>query len=150
MHRDLPTLVRPDRVLEQLAAHHPFDRPRALLARVEGPPDQPHVSASIVLSEQPPIDELERARVTEQRLEELGLTWGDEPYDALPVVVPVVVRPGSCWWSWDESEVLLGLRYGSNGVRVRQVGPYVVTAQGWYAPFDELWDTAPRAVWARC
>jgi hypothetical protein len=148
MEPDPWELRRPDLLLAAVAAHHPFDVPRALLAVVEGPYDDQRLTGSTVLWDRPPAEERARTTRTEKALEALGLGWTRLPYDEPPLVVPVVVRPGPCWFSWDESEVVLGLRYGSNLVDVRQGALLTVTGQGWYAPLDELWGTHPRAVWS--
>lgn len=141
-------LRRPDLLLAAVAERHAFDVPRALLAVVQGPYADQHLIDSTVLWDRPPRDELARTSVTERALERLGLGWTGLPYRELSMVVSVVVRPGSCWFSWDESEVALGLRYGSNMADVRQGDLLTVTGQGWYAPLDELWGTHPRAVWS--
>ena len=51
-------------------------------------------------------------------------------------------------WSWDEREVWLGLRYGSNLCDVLQGDVQTVTARGWLSHLDELHGSEPRAVWA--
>lgn len=112
---------RPDLVLETIARQHRLDRPYTLLARVDGPPEQPEVVASDVLWYVPPLSTSDRDTAVERTLARLGLPrWSRDPDDPLPWVVPVVVRPGPCAWSWDEDEVMLGLRYGSNGFRTAE------------------------------
>lgn len=142
-------LRRPDLLLEQLAGQQPFDRPRTLLARVDGPYDDQRLTGSTVLWQEPAADELERTRLTEQALERLGFerTYRGD-YRGMPMAVPVVVRPGPSWPAWDESEAMLGLRYGSNWVDVRQGDLLTVTARGWCSFLDGLWGTTPRARWA--
>jgi hypothetical protein len=141
-------LHRPDLVLAALERRHPFTRPLVLLARVEGDPAAPDVVAGAELWAAPPLDREDRRCRVEQTLADLGPEWDARPYRDRPLLVQVVVRPGPCWWSWDETEVLLGLRYGSNEACVRQGELYVVTAEGWYSPFSERWDVSPRACWA--
>lgn len=137
-------LRRPDLVLAQVAERHPFDRARTLLARVDGPYDDQRLTATTVLWDEPATDELQRTRLTEQALERLGFSRSaDRDYRTWPLAVPVVVRPGSAWPSWDETEAFLGLRYGSNWVDVRQGDVLTVTARGWFSYLDEIWGTAP-------
>jgi hypothetical protein len=64
------------------------------------------------------------------------------------MAVPIVVRPGSAWWSWDELEAVLGLRYGSNCCHVIQGDVLTVTGRGWLSWPDDLHGTEPRAQWA--
>jgi hypothetical protein len=139
---------RPDLLLAELAERHPFDRPRTLLARIDGGYEEQRLTASTVLWDEPADDESERTRLTEQALERLGFARTAGRYPDWPLAVPVVVRPGPAWMSWDETEALLGLRYGSNLCDVHEGDVLTVTARGWYAPMDELWGTEPRAVWA--
>ena len=68
--------------------------------------------------------------------------------EVFPIAVPVVVRPGAVWWSWDERDVWLGLRYGSNLCDVLQGDVLTVTARGWISHLDELHGSEPRAAWA--
>lgn len=141
-------LRRPDLLLREIAEQHPFDRPRTLLARVDGAYDAQRLVACTVLWEEPPVDELVRTRVTGQALAQLGLSFARAPYRERPLVVPVVVRPGPTWWSADELEVWLGLRYGSNLCDARQGDILTVTPQGWLSQLDDLHGVEPRAVWA--
>jgi hypothetical protein len=141
-------LRRPDLVLAEIARGHPFDRPRTLLARIEGPYDGQHVVDSTVLWEEPPADEIERTRETERALQRLECGFRAGRHRTWPVIVPVVVRPGPSWFSWDESEVLLGLRYGTNMCDVLEGDPLTVTARGWVSWPDGVYGTEPRAQWA--
>ena len=68
--------------------------------------------------------------------------------EMFPSEVPVVIRPGAAWWSWDEREVWLGLRYGSNLCDVLQGDVLTVTARGWISHLDELHGSESRAAWA--
>ena len=108
-----PSEVRqPDLLLHDVRARHPFDRPETLLARVDGPYEQQRLGDCTVLWDDPAQSERERTLRTEEALARLGYGLTQRPYPQWPIVVPVVVRPGSAWWSWDEREVWLGLRYG--------------------------------------
>lgn len=143
--------ARLDLVLEAVAQHHPLEWPETLLGRVEGPEDRPELLGLERLWHVPPLDTSDRTGAVEDALRRLGLhgNWRTlGPDDDLPWVVPVVVRPGPCVWSWDESEVMLGLRYGLNGTRALQSEPLVVTGRGWWAPFRKVYDTSPRAHWS--
>ena len=139
---------RPDLLLHQVRERHPFDRPRTLLARVDGPYDQQRLVDCSVLWDEPARDECGRTSQTEQALRRLGFGLTGRPYPQWPIVVPVVVRPGSAWWSWDEREVWLGLRYGSNLCNVLQGDVLTVTARGWISHLDELHGSEPSAAWA--
>lgn len=141
-------LRRPDLVLRDLERQLPFDMPRTLLARVDGRWRDQHLTRATQLWLRPPRDELARTRATERALKRLGLRWTKTPYDEWPIVVPVVVRPGACWWSWDESEATLGLRYGSNLVDAVSGDVITVTSRGWYSQLDELAGSAPAARWS--
>jgi hypothetical protein len=141
-------LRRPDLVLEELQGRYRFDRPRTLLARVDGDYGSQRVTAATVLWRRPPLDELERTRVTERALAKLGLGMTGVPYAERPLVVTVVVRPGDCWWSFDESEAWLGMRYGCNLVDAIDGDILTVTARGWFCQTDGLSGTSPAAVWA--
>lgn len=142
-------LRRPDLLLEKLAEQLPFDRPRTLLARVDGPYHDQRLTGATVLWEEPAVDELQRTDLTEQALERLGFTrTSGRDYRGRPLAVPVVIRPGPVWSAWDESEAFLGLRYGSNWVDVRQGDVVTVTARGWFSYLDEVWGTTPTAQWA--
>lgn len=63
------------------------------------------------------------------------------------ILLPVAVRPGSSWWSWDETEATVALRYCHQLGSVLQAGAIVVTPRGWYMAADGLWGIHPRAVW---
>jgi hypothetical protein len=139
---------RPDLLLRLVAERHPFDRPRTLLVRVDGPYDQQCVADSTVLWDEPAQDEHERTVQTEQALRRLGFGFTRHPYPQWPIGVPVVVRPGSAWWSWDEREVWLGLRYGSNLCHVLTGDVLTVTARGWVSHLEALHGHEPRAVWS--
>jgi hypothetical protein len=139
---------RPDLLLHQLSERHPFDRPRTLLARVDGPYDQQRLVDCTVLWHEPAQDEHERTLQTEQAMRRLGFGFTRRPCPQWPIVVPVVIRPGSAWWSWDEREVWLGLRYGSNLCDVLQGDVLTVTGRGWISHLDELHGGQPRAAWA--
>lgn len=140
---------RPDVLLTALSRQQPFDVPRVLLATVEGPYEDQQLTASTVLWDAPPEPERERKVLTEQALLRLGLRWTPAPFAELPLLVPVVVvRPGPVWWSWDETEVAMGLWYGKNRVAVREAAPITVTTRGWYCHDDELWGARPAARWA--
>jgi hypothetical protein len=147
--RVLPSeLRRPDLLLHDLSLRHPFDRPVTLLARVHGPYDRQRLTDSTVLWHEPAPDELERTHRTEQAMQRLGFGLTRRPYPDWPIAVPVVVRPGSAWWSWDEREAWLGLRYGSNLRDVLHGDVLTVTARGWLSHLDELHGSEPRAAWA--
>lgn len=139
---------RPDLLLHEVCERHRFDRPKTLLARVDGPHDQQRLIDCTVLWEEPAQDEGERTRRTEQALQRLGFGFTRRPHSTWPIAVPVVIRPGSAWWSWDEHEVWLGLRYGSNLCDVLQADTLTVTARGWISHLDELHGSEPRAAWA--
>lgn len=141
-------LRRPDLVLREVAVREPFTSPRTLLARVDGPYEQQRVVAVTLLWEEPADDELERTHLTEQALQRLGFGRTDARYPHWPMAVPVVVRPGAVWFGWDESEAILGLRYGSNFCDVIQGDVLTVTARGWMSWPDDLCGTQPQAEWA--
>ena len=141
-------LRRPDRVLRDLEELLPFDVPRTLLARVDGRGPDQRLTKATELWRRPPRDELARTRTTERALKRLGLRWTKKPYETWPIVVAVVVRPGACWWSWDESEAHLGLRYGSNLVDTINGDIITVTRRGWYSQLDQLAGSAPAARWS--
>jgi len=143
-------LRRPDLVLQQIAARHPFNRPRTLLARVDGPYAHQRLAGVTVLWQEPAVDEVERTTLTEQALARLGFTRTEAAYRDWPLAVPVVVRPGSAWSSWDEREAFYGLRYGSNWVDVRQGDVLTVTTRGWTSWLDGIWGSSPRAQWSAC
>lgn len=140
-------LRRPDLVLRDIAEREPFTTPRTLLARVDGPYEQQRVVGVTVLWEAPAEDEFERTLLTEQALQRLGFDRTDAPYRHWPKAVPIVIRPGSAWFGWDESEAILGLRYGSNRCDVLQGDVLTVTARGWMSWPDDLYGTDPRAQW---
>lgn len=81
-------------------------------------------------------------------MDRLRLGRSDRPCPEWPIVVAVVVRPGSCWWSWEENEVHLGLRYGSHRAHAVNGDILTVTAHGWYSQLDELGGRAPAARWS--
>lgn len=140
---------RPDLLLSQVGVLHPFERPRTYLTRVDGPYEHQALVGTTVLWDEPPAGELERTRIMEEALGRLGFCrMSDRDYLSWPLAVPIVVRPGSAWPGWDESEAFLGLRYGSNWVDARQGDVLTVTAQGWYSHLDGLWGTTPRARWS--
>lgn len=139
---------RPDRLLHQVRQRHSFDRPCTLLARVEGSYDHQRLVDCTVLWQEPARDELERTHQTEQAMQRLGFGFTGRRYPEWPIVVPVVIRPGPAWWSWDEREVWLGLRYGSNLCDALQADVLTVTARGWVSHMDELHGSEPRASWA--
>lgn len=139
---------RPDLLLHQVRERHPFDRPQTLLLRVEGPYDEQRLVDSTLLWEEPTSDELERTDQTEQAMQRLGFGFTGLLYPQWPIVVPVVVRPGSVWWSWDEREAWLGLRYGSNLCDALQADVLTVTERGWVSHMDGLHGPEPRAAWA--
>lgn len=141
-------LRRPDLLLHQVSERLPFDRPRTLLARVEGPYEQQRLVDCTVLWDEPAADEHERTLRTEEAMKRLGFGFTGRRYPQWPIVVPVVVRPGSAWWSWDEREVWLGLRYGYNLCDVLQSDVLTVTSRGWISQLDELHGVEPRAAWA--
>ena len=101
-----------------------------------------------VLWDEPAEDEHERTRQTERAMRRLGFGLTRCPYPQWPIAVPVVIRPGAAWWSWDERAVWLGLRYGSNLCDVLQGDVLTVTARGWISHLDELHGPQPRAGWA--
>lgn len=138
---------RPDLLLHEVCEQQPFDRPKTLLACVDGRDDQQRLVDVTVLWEEPAQDERERTLLTEQALRRLGFGVSRRPYPQWPIAVPVVIRPGSAWWSWDEREVWLGLRYGSNLCDVLQGDVLTVTACGWVSHLDELHGREPRAAW---
>lgn len=139
---------RPDLLLRQVGERHPFDRPKTLLARVEGPYEHQRLVECVVLWDEPAQDERERTRQTERAMRRLGFGLTQRPWPEWPIAVPVVIRPGAAWWSWDEREVWLGLRYGSNLCDVLQGDVLTVTAHGWISHLDELHGPQPRAGWA--
>ena len=139
---------RPDLLLQQMCERHPFDQPRTLLARVDGPDDQQRLVDCTVLWDEPARDEHERTLQTEQALRRLGFGPTRRPYPQWPIAVPVVIRPGAAWWSWDEREVWLGLRYSFNLCDVLQGDVLTVKGLGWISHLDELHGSEPRAVWA--
>jgi hypothetical protein len=141
-------LRRPDVVLRDLEAQLPFDVPRTLLARIDGQWPEQRLTRATQLWRRPPSDELVRTRATERALKRLGLGWTKAPYAEWPIVLAVVVRPGPAWWSWEESEVHLGLRYGSNLVHAVNGDIITVTARGWYSQLDELGESVPAARWS--
>ena len=141
-------LRRPDLLLREVRDRHSFDRPMTLLARVDGAYDQQRLVDCTVLWHEPAQDEHERTLQTEHALQQLGFGFTGCRYPQWPIAVPVVVRPGSGWWSRDEREVWLGLRYGSNLCDVLQADVLTVTARGWVSPLDELHGSHPRAAWA--
>lgn len=147
--RMLPSEIRrPDLLLQELHRRHPFDRPETLLARVDGPYEQQRLVDWTVLWQEPEPDELDRTRRTEQVLQQLGFARRRRPYPHWPIAVPVVVRPGAAWWSWDEREVWLGLRYGANLCDVLHGDVLTVTTRGWLSHLDGLHGSEPRAAWA--
>lgn len=139
---------RPDLLLHEVCERHPFDRPKTLLARVDGPYARQRLVDCAVLWEEPAHDELGRTLQTEQALQRLGFGFTRDAYPQWPIAVPVVVRPGSAWWSWDEREVWLGLRYGSNLCDLLQGGVLTVTARGWVSHLDRVHGNEPKAAWA--
>jgi hypothetical protein len=141
-------LRRPDLVLRAVAERQPFDRPRTLLARIDGPYDGQRLVGVTELWVDPAEDELERTTLTEQALQRLGFGYTDARYPDYPMAVAIVVRPGSCWWSWDEQEAFLGLRYGSHLCDVIQGDLLTVTSHGWMSWPGDLHGTKPRAQWA--
>lgn len=143
-------LRRPDLVLHELEAKLPFDIPRTLLARVDGRWRDQRLTKGTQLWRRPPRDEPARSDMADRALKRLGLSLGRKivPYQELPIVVAVVVRPGPCWWSIDESEAHLGLRYASNIGFAVNGDIMTVTAKGWYSQLDELAGTTPRARWS--
>ena len=140
-------LRRPDLLLQSVAAREPYDRPRTLLARVDGPYEQQHLAGVTLLWDEPATDECQRTRLTEQAMQRLGFGMTDLPYADWPMAVPIVIRPGPSWFSWDESEALLGLRYGSNLCDAVQGDVLTVTPRGWVSWPDDLFGTRPRAAW---
>lgn len=142
-------LRRPDLLLRAVADREPFDRPRTLLARIDGPYDAQQLVDVTVLWEEPAPDELARTALTEQALQRLGFSYTGARYPDWPMAVPIVVRPGSSWFSWDEHEAVLGLRYGSNFCDVIQGDVLTVTSHGWMSWMDELHGDSPQAQWAR-
>lgn len=144
---DPDELRRPDLVLQAVADRHPFDRPRALLAVVTGPYEQQRLTGSTVLWRQPPVHERARGRAADRAAVRLGLADAPLFPQHRPILVPVVVRPGASWWTWDESEVALAMRYCNQMLAVVRAGIVTVTDRGWYTQDDELSGTRPRAVW---
>lgn len=141
----LTELRRPDLVLEQVQERCPFTAPKAVLARVDGPYDSQQVTDAAHLWWSPPVFQDDGSALVTAAAEQLGLLDADGPYRERPLLVPVVVRPGSCWWGFDELEVMLAIRYAN--LWVRQGGPLTVTAKGWYEPLDGASGTHPRARW---
>jgi hypothetical protein len=140
-------LRRPDLLLQAVAAREPFDRPRTLLARVDGAYEQQLLAGLTGLWDEPAEDESERTRLTEQALQRLGFGRSGLPYRDWPLAVPIVIRPGPSWFSWDESEAVLGLRYGSNRCDVLQGEVLTVTPRGWTSWPADLFGAEPRAQW---
>jgi hypothetical protein len=93
-------LRRPDVIVRDLERQQPFDLPRTLLARIDGPWRDQRLTRSTQLWRRPTSNECARTRAAERALKRLGLGWTKAPYDAWPIVVAVVIRPGACWWSW--------------------------------------------------
>lgn len=139
---------RPDLLLHQVRERQPSDRPQTLLVRVEGPYVKQRLVDCTLLWDEPTSDELERTDRTERAMQRLGFGFTGRLYPQWPIVVPVVVRPGSAWWSWDEREVWLGLRYGSNLCDALQADVLTVTSRGWISHMDELHGAEPGASWA--
>ena len=140
-------LRRPDLLLQEVAAYEPFDRPRTLLARVDGPYEKQRLVGVTVLWDEPAEDEIERTHLTEQALQRLGFGLTGLRYPDWPMATPIVIRPGPSWFSWDESEALLGLRYGSNLCDVVQGEVLTVTPRGWTAWPEDLFGAQPRVTW---
>lgn len=138
---------RPDLVLDALAERHPFDRPRVLLALLSGSYREQRLVDTTVLWTEPPRSEGTRARAADRAAAGLGLNGESTERRRGQILLPVVVRPGPSWWTWDETEALLALRYCPPLGNVLQAALIVVTARGWYVPEDELWGTRPRAAW---
>jgi hypothetical protein len=123
-------LRRPDLLLHAVVSYGPFSSPRTLLARVDGAYEQQVLAGVTRLWMEPPEGELDRARQTEQALQRLGFVSTGLPYRDWPMAVPIVIRPGPSWFSWDESEAVFGLRYGSNLCDVVQGDVLMVTPRG--------------------
>jgi hypothetical protein len=143
-------LERPDLLLTALREHVAFDRPSTYLVRVDREQDVQHLADWTLLWSEPPLHEYpDRRRLTDDALERLE-TSGLElvPYRERPLVVPVVVRPGTRAWTFDETEVMLALRYSFSANAFMQEGPLLVTASGWWMPFAKLGGRAPRACWS--
>lgn len=140
-------LRRPDALLQSVAAREPYDRPRTLLARVDGAYEQQHLAGVTLLWDEAATDECERTRLTEQAMQRLGFGMTALPYADWPMAVPIVIRPSPSWFSWDESEALPGLRYGSNLCDVVQGDVLTVTPRGWISWPDGLFGPRPRAAW---
>ena len=140
-------LRRPDLLLDAVASYEPFDSPRTLLARVDGAYEQQQLASVTRLWDEPPEDELERTRLTEQALQRLGFEMTGLPYRDWPMAVPIVIRPGPSWFSWDESEAVLGLRYGSNLRDVVRGDVLTVTPRGWSSWPEDRYGGQPRAQW---
>jgi hypothetical protein len=117
------------------------------LARVDGAYQQQRLAGVTGLWDEPAVDEFQRTRLTEQALTRLGFSRTRLPYTEWPMAVPIVIRPGPSWFSWDESEAVLGLRYGSNSCDVVQGEVLTVTACGWTSWPDDLFGARPRARW---
>lgn len=141
-------LVDPAACLRAISRLERFTSPRAVLGLVT--PGRQHVLAATTLWHEPPADDLARTDITEEALRRLGL----KEYDAAafrdrPLVVPVIIVDGPCWWSIDVDEVRLGLRYANNWFQVPTSNPYVVNRHGWYDVFDERCGTTPAATFDR-
>ena len=76
---------RPDLLLQQVCERHPFDRPRTLLARVDGPYDQQRLVDCTVLWDEPARNEHEVW---------LGLRYGSNLCDVLQGDVLTVTARG--------------------------------------------------------
>jgi hypothetical protein len=140
-------LRRPDLLLHAVAGYEPFSSPRTLLARVDGAYEQQVLAGVTGLWDEPPEHELDTTRQTEQALQRLGFVSTGRRYRDWPMAVPIVIRPGPSWFSWDESEAVLGLRYGSNLCDVVQGDVLTVTPRGWSSWPADLYGGQPRAQW---
>jgi len=141
-------LIDPAARLEEIRRIMAFDANRALLGLVSRHPQR--ATAAVELWTEPPVDERERTDLAEDALRRLGLPEFDRTdFNERPLVVPVIVLDGPCWWSIDVQEVLLGLRYGNNRFQSLHTSPYVVNRHGWYDAFDGAAGTSPSAAFRR-
>jgi hypothetical protein len=142
--RDPWDLLDPGACLSAISDLAPFGQPGAILGLLT--PEEQSVRAATTLWDRPPHDTLERTAVTEEAIRRLGLKdyeWAD--FRHRPIVVPVIVVDGPCWWSIDVDEVLMGLRYANNRFQTLTANPHVVNRHGWYDAFTKGSGTTPSA-----
>lgn len=139
-------VARPDRMLASLHGRVSFDRPGTWLVLVDAVGTGQNVLACTLVWANPSVDDTpDEQALAKSALERLGVY--DAPWTTVrPIVVPVIVRPGPAWYSWDESAILLALRY--NCFVAHTGDPLTVTERGWFSPCEELYGTEPKARWS--